>query len=270
MNATIRHPTRRAPIAPRPHVPIDVAQLEARILGRLAGMHWYTLVIEPQSWKRVAERAGELGYATYCPMSKYPPQPRGAGRADWRARYERGGVRPLMPGYLFVDMPGAVLERRFDLFTPSNDPGDRPEELPQGNLRGYVADCAKPSAEPISGCRGFITIDGAPVALHEAEIADIRLREERGEFDLTGKTGDGRGFVAKWMQVGAWVEVLGGPFASFFGTIEEVNSETMIKVGVHIFGRVTPVGMSPTNVRLARSDDHGILISRKNRANRRT
>ena len=48
----------------------DLAQLEARILGREAGMHWYTLIIEPQSWRRVAERAGEMGSATYCPMAK--------------------------------------------------------------------------------------------------------------------------------------------------------------------------------------------------------
>lgn len=237
-----------------PPTPINLDQLEAKILGRQAGMHWYTLGIEPQSWRRVAERAREMGYETYCPMAKSVEVRRGRKFAI---------VRPLMPGYLFVDMPAD--RRRFDLFTPSNDPGDRPEELPQGDIRGYVADCVRTVVEPVLGCRGFICIDGSPAALHEAVVEDMRLRERRGEFDETGTPENGKGFVAKWIKVGAWVDILEGPFASFPGVIEEVTSATLIKVGVHIFGSVTPVGMSPSYVRLARTEDHGLLISRKNR-----
>jgi transcription antitermination factor NusG len=262
----------------RPTIPIDLDQLEARILGRQAGMHWYTLIIEPISWERVAERAGEMGYATYCPMGRIPsmierhpltnginPRPLTDGRHPLKRTIRGEPIsRPLMPGYLFVDMPEG--RRRFDLFTPSNDPGDRPEELPQGDLRGYVADCARPVVEPVLGCRGLICIDGSPVALHEAVISDLRAREAAGEFDETGTPENGKGFVAKWVKVGAWVDILKGPFASFTGVIEEVTSATLIKVGVHIFGSVTPVGMPPSYVRLARSEDHGILISRKKRS----
>jgi transcription antitermination factor NusG len=206
----------------RPPIPINLDQLEARILGRQAGMHWYTLIIEPQSWRRVAERADEMGYATYCPM--------GIGAA---ARVVRGArtlpdiARPLMPGYLFVDMPG--LWRRFDLFTPSEDNG-----------------------EPVYGCRGFLSIDGSPMALHEAVIEGIRLREKNGEFDLTGLTEDGRHRVPKWAKRASTVEFIKGPFAGFFGTVVKAVSATMIEIAVTIFGRSSNVRAPLDWVRVAR------------------
>lgn len=195
--------------------PIDLAQLEAKILGRQAGMHWYTLIIEPQSWRRVAERAGEMGYATYCPMSRMLAPPRKEGARSTACR-PSDVVRPLMPGYLFLDMPGS--RRRFDMF--------------QAPMEGE---------EGVPGCRGYITIDRSPVALHEAVIEDMRVREKNGDFDLTGKTDSGRGFVAKWVKRGVKVEFIGGPFAMYFGMIEAVLSSKLIKVAVTILGAEVPI-----------------------------
>ena len=234
----------------RPPTPINLDQLEARILGRLAGMHWYTLIIDAGAWRRVAERAGEMGYVTYCPMSRMAAQ----SVTNSRSHTRRSSVveRPLMPGYLFVDMPGP---KRFDLFTPSNDPGDRPEELPEGDLRGYVAHCVRTVVEPVYGCRGLLDIDGSPVALHEAVIEDIRLRERNGEFDLTELTEDGRHRVAKWIKRAITeklsIQCVDGPFASFFGFVVKIKKPTLITVEVNLFGRGSVIDMPVEWVRLA-------------------
>jgi transcriptional antiterminator NusG len=47
---------------------------------------------------------------------------------------------------------------------------------------------------------------------------------------------------------GETVKVTEGPFATFVGTIEEVNEKGKIKVNVSIFGRPTPVELDFTQV----------------------
>lgn len=117
--------------------------------------------------------------------------------------------------------------------------------------------------EPIRGCLGFLGSADGPMPVHEAIIEDMRLRERNGEFDYTGHMDRGRGFVAKWVRVGAWVELVNGPFSGFCGVIEEIVNPSIVKLEVHIFGRVTRM-MAPLDwARLARSADHGLLISRK-------
>lgn len=49
-------------------------------------------------------------------------------------------------------------------------------------------------------------------------------------------------------EVGEQVKVIGGPFANFTGTIDEVVSEHKIKVSVSIFGRPTLVELDYTQV----------------------
>ncbi len=203
-------------------IPINLDQLEARILGRQAGMHWYTLVVDAQLWKRVAERAGEMGYETYCPMGLAA-----AARVVRGARTLPDIARPLMPGYLFIDIPGPW--RRFDLF-------QAPTEV----------------AEGIRGSRGFLALDGSPMALHEAVIEDMRLREKNGEFDLTGLTEDGRHRVPKWAKRASIVEFIKGPFAGFLGIVVKSISATMIEVEVTIFGRKSKARAPLDWVRVAR------------------
>ena len=49
-------------------------------VDRTAPFLWYTLRVIPQSQARVCQRARELGFETYAPMSRTPPQVRKFGR----------------------------------------------------------------------------------------------------------------------------------------------------------------------------------------------
>lgn len=215
-------------------------------VDRTAPFLWYTLSVIPQSQARVCQRAREIGITTYVPMSRTPPALCKFGRQ----RVAEAEVRPLMPGYVFVSLPS--LNAQFGIFDPRH------------------------GSEALRGSLGFISCEQGPesqrwpMAVSEAVISNMRAREAAGEFDLTGKTDNGRGFVAKWVRIGAWVEIVDGPFADRSGVIEEVLSSTLIKVGMHIFGSVTPITAPLDWLRLARTEDHGILISKKNRAMRRT
>jgi transcription antitermination factor NusG len=215
--------------AARPRVSVD----------RTAARLWYTLSVIPQSQARVCQRAKELGIETYAPMSRTPPVVRKFGRK----RVTEAEVRPLMPGYVFVSL--SAFEPRFYLF--------------QGH---------KEAQEAIRGAIMLLSGPEGPMAVSEAVIEDMRLRERNGEFDLTGKTDDGKGFVAKWVRVGAWIELVDGPFALNFGKIVEVLSAALVIVEVQSFGRQTRMTVPLDWVRLARSEDHGILISKKKQSMR--
>jgi transcription antitermination factor NusG len=214
-------------------IPINLDQLEARILGRERGMHWYTLIIEPRSWERVAERAGEMGYATYCPMLRE--------RVTDGRRAGQITERPALGGYMFVDMPGPA--RRFDLFKPATE-----------------------AVEPILGCRGFIAIDGSPVALHEAVIDGIRHREGLGTFDKTKpKTGWRKWLKAtSWAKRGATIEFVGEdcPFAGFFGKIAGIE-DGLADIEFEIMGRATTISSPLDWIRRARREVDRVDFAKK-------
>ncbi len=83
---------------------------------------------------------------------------------------------------------------------------------------------------------GFLGPNGKPQAISEAEAARIlSTKEEMAAAAPTKK-------IQVDYDIGDNVKVLDGPFASFNGTVEELDFDRgRVKVSVSIFGRATPV-----------------------------
>lgn len=188
-----------------PH-PLTIAEQSARE----SAMHWYTLAIDPQCWRKIGERAKGLGYETYCPMGRYvlSPLPRDMFRTTYSRKVEGNvAIRPLFGSYMFVSLLSAT-SHDFNLFRLSAEAGERPEPLPPSTLAGYVADPAKPSVEPIQGCRGWICGPDGPTPLHEAVIERLRRREASGEFDFTVENVCDGFAVPNWYRLNLTVQFI--------------------------------------------------------------
>lgn len=93
---------------------------------------------------------------------------------------------------------------------------------------------------------GFLGSSGKPQAISDAEAA--RYFGAREEAANTPKHK-----VSVDYEIGDSVKVLGGPFASFVGTVEELDFEkSRVKVSVSIFGRATPVELDFEEVELSK------------------
>ena len=90
---------------------------------------------------------------------------------------------------------------------------------------------------------GFLGSKGIPVPVSDKEIEKIL-----GQI----KDGVAQPKSAIEYTVGEKVQVIDGPFASFTGTVEDIEEEkSRLKVSVSIFGRPTPVDLEYNQVEKA-------------------
>ena len=93
---------------------------------------------------------------------------------------------------------------------------------------------------------GFLGPNGKPQAISESEAARYFGAQKAAEAAPKHK-------VNIDYEIGDAVKVLDGPFASFNGTVEELDFEkSRVKVSVSIFGRATPVELDFEQVELSK------------------
>ena len=93
---------------------------------------------------------------------------------------------------------------------------------------------------------GFLGSSGKPQAISEGEAARYFGAQKAAEAAPKHK-------VNVDYEIGDSVKVLDGPFASFNGTVEELDFEkNRVKVSVSIFGRATPVELDFEQVELSK------------------
>jgi len=103
---------------------------------------------------------------------------------------------------------------------------------------GWKAICSQ--IRRIQGVTGFVgtnpNVRPRPITVDEAKNLLLKSGEIKGEKQV---------HVKQSFAVGDQVKITDGPFATFSGTIEEVNPEKdRLRVMVQIFGRATPVEVS--------------------------
>jgi transcriptional antiterminator NusG len=93
---------------------------------------------------------------------------------------------------------------------------------------------------------GFLGSSGKPQAISESDAARYFGAQKEAEAAPKHK-------VNVDYEIGDSVKVLDGPFASFNGTVEELDFEkNRVKVSVSIFGRATPVELDFEQVELSK------------------
>jgi transcription antitermination factor NusG len=183
---------------------------------------WTILQTAPRMERRVEETLRDAGLTVYVPIEKYRPA------NSWRAR-----LRPLIPGYIFADLP---TDRELDLARENV------------NVRLMVR-------------------NGGPVKVRAIDIGSMILAEACGAFDRTrkqretrrnrrsGKRG-GEPYVSLWKS-GERIKIKDGPFAGFFGDILRADRPDRIEVLVTIFGRSTPVALDEDWIEGGNNDNRG-------------
>ncbi len=94
---------------------------------------------------------------------------------------------------------------------------------------------------------GFLGPNGKPQPIPDAQAA--RMLETKDHAAAQGP----KQKISVDYEIGDSVKVLDGPFASFNGTVEELDFDrSRVKVSVSIFGRATPVELEFEQVELAK------------------
>lgn len=129
---------------------------------------------------------------------------------------KRNVSRKILPGYILVEM-----------------------DLPENNWKSTCA-----AIRNINGVTGFVGSSSnsrpMPITMDEVKRILQRTGELKGERPVRFR---------QTFSVGDQVKITAGPFESFSGVVDEINTEkNKLKVSVQIFGRSTPVEVDMTQV----------------------
>lgn len=178
--------------------------------------HWYAVLTRIKGERTALRQLEQAGLVAYLPQYRIE-------RFNRRLRVNKVTTLCLFPRYLFVrlnrleDASLALACSQVQAILPGRP--HLPEPVPTRDV----------------------------LALREAEAAQLlddtdAARRRRGETTRT---------TLKAMQkrlTGKPVRVAAGPFTSFAGTVEAVNSLNRLKVLLDLFGRPTPVALDPAQV----------------------
>lgn len=177
---------------------------------------WFVVRTNPNCEMRAARSLSRAGYGPYVPVWKRERQHR-------RTKQWTETVRPLMTGYLFVEMP-------------------------HGELDWYTL-------RACNGVKGVLGVTDArgetkPFPVPSRLVERVMAAQLNLVFDDTREAKARRGQEASQYRPGAEVTVTKGPFASFPATVDAVRANGTISSLIQIFGRMTVVELAPDQVEL--------------------
>ena len=92
----------------------------------------------------------------------------------------------------------------------------------------------------VDGVEGYFRMDGCYPCLRPTDYAYVREIERLGNIPVAHKR--------RMLKRGEPVWVTDGPFATFGGVFDQLDSEGRLKVLVEIFGRLTPVTLDEAQI----------------------
>lgn len=179
---------------------------------------WFVVRTNPNCEDRASRSLSLAGYGTYVPVMKRERQER-------RSKRWVENVRPLMTGYMFVEMPAGP----YDWYSLRQCQGVK-------GVLGVTDGRGETVPFPVSS-RLVERIMAAQLSLMFDDTREARVR--RGEAAAT-----------KYRR-GDLVTVTKGPFVSLPATVDHVRANGTVEALVSLFGRLTVMELAPDQVELA-------------------
>lgn len=202
---------------------------------------WHVAMIGPDGEAMTAAALGRAGHAVWWPQTTRWIMPHGtAGRVKRRVH------RPLFPGYLFVS-PGESDAGRRRACLLRYDP--RHAALIDGRVV-MAATRSAHRARGITACGSWVRLmrDGdGPARLSPAVVQALSDAQQTGRLDETGIQGAlaaEQRPKAGQPEVGRWITLLVGPYASMSGRVV-LSEPERIRILVDLLGKAHPVDIHP-------------------------